>query len=324
MRVGEASHPGPGGKAAHRRKQWGFPKPITKGDVRKICLDIIQTLVRDWAASAGPVPPTGPRASSSDDWWGHGASTWHDGGDQWDSAGTAAGRYGSWSWRDWWDYKQEPMTLQDYTTEDWTEEPAQSTRHVSLASGWRSEGGEAWDAPAELTPPNGSTGEGPKKRWRRSRGNTHRDDDRQADQDAEQHSWKLKRDVWQARAPLAFIETAKDMSELLDSAAGVSILAWTSSAEVAHELWDLFAGERADADGADVSLTLLYEASSEAPWFFDGASDVTILPVPGNVLGKLQHKKFHMVTDHGDPPNPGRLWLRQAWRLPTLRPHARP
>ena len=63
-------------------------------------------------------------------------------------------------------------------------------------------------------------------------GNTHHDDDRQAGQDAEQHSWKLKRDVWQARAPLAFIESAKDMSELLDSAAWVSILAWTSNAEV--------------------------------------------------------------------------------------------
>ena len=25
MRIGEASHPGSGGKAAHRRKQWGFP-----------------------------------------------------------------------------------------------------------------------------------------------------------------------------------------------------------------------------------------------------------------------------------------------------------
>ena len=93
------------------------------------------------------------------------------------------------------------------------------------------------------------------------------------------------------------------MSELLDSAAGVSILAWTSFAEVAHELWDLAAVERADADGADFSLTLLYEASSEAAWSPDGTLDVTILPVPGTVLGKPQHRKFHMVTAGGDPPN---------------------
>ena len=33
------------------------------------------------------------------------------------------------------------------------------------------------------------------------RGDAHHDDDRQAGQDAEQHSWKLKRDVWQARPP---------------------------------------------------------------------------------------------------------------------------
>ncbi|CAE7591686.1 unnamed protein product, partial [Symbiodinium sp. KB8] len=170
------------------------------------------------------------------------------------------GCYGSWSWGDWWDYKNEPTTCQDFTTDAWTEAPTQPVRRVSLASGWRSEGDEAWDAPAEVTPPKGSPSEGPKKRWRRRRGNTHHDDDRHADQEAEQHSWKLKRDVWQARAPLAFIETAKDMSELLDSAVGVSILAWTSNAEVAHELGDLAAGERADADGADFSLTLLYEA----------------------------------------------------------------
>ncbi|CAE7223218.1 unnamed protein product, partial [Symbiodinium sp. CCMP2456] len=245
---------------------------------------------------------SGPRASRKDDWWGHGASTWHDEGGQWVSAGTATERYDSWSWDDWWDYKNETTAGQDFTTEAWTEAPAQPVRRVSVASKWRGGSDEARDVPTAVVPPKGSPSESPKKRWRRRRGNTHQDDDRRGDQDTALHSWKLKRDVWQARAPLAFIETAKDMSELLDAAAGVSILAWTSNAEVAQELWDLAEGERADADGADCSLTLLYEASSEDAWSPDGTSDVTILPVPGTVLGKLQHRKFHMVTAGGDPP----------------------
>ena len=55
--------------------------------------------------------------------WGHGASTWHDGGGQW-AAGTT-GCYGSWSWGDWWDYKNEPATCLDFATDAWTKETAQ-------------------------------------------------------------------------------------------------------------------------------------------------------------------------------------------------------
>ena len=58
------------------------------------------------------------------------------------------------------------------------------------------------------------------------------------------------------RLLLLVVENAKDISELLDSAAGVSILAWTST-EVAAELW-VVAGEWADADGAAVSLSLCF------------------------------------------------------------------
>ena len=63
MRVGEASHPGPGGKAAKLRRQLGLPKPVTKGDIRKIGQDVLREFLVTWR-QPGTSSPT----------W---ASSWH-------------------------------------------------------------------------------------------------------------------------------------------------------------------------------------------------------------------------------------------------------
>ncbi|CAE7832602.1 unnamed protein product [Symbiodinium sp. CCMP2592] len=271
MRVGEASHPGPGGKAAHRRKQRGFPKPITKGDVRK-CQDIIQTLVRDWAArhyrvgfrlrelmiGGATAPRLGMMAATSGTQRGL-------------LMDAMAGLF------DFWMAQMKSGTPQQKGRR-------QRTRRARAP---RSDG--AADEATSIV--------------MMSVGRTR--------MPSEQHSWKLKHDVWQARGGLAFIETAKDMSELL------------------------VAGERADADGADFSLTLLYEARFEAlglltalraqPVVMRFTADAAYGTITWEELSK-NPAKFACIwaSQHGVRQGLGRLWLRQAWRLPTPRPHAHP
>ena len=45
-RVGEATHPGPAGKAAKYRRQRGITKPVTPGDIKKVCQDVLRAMKR--------------------------------------------------------------------------------------------------------------------------------------------------------------------------------------------------------------------------------------------------------------------------------------
>ncbi|CAE7489220.1 unnamed protein product [Symbiodinium necroappetens] len=122
--------------------------------------------------------------------------------------------------------------------------------------------------------------------------------------------WVLRKDVWHASCPIVFAETASAVSEILDSAAGVAIVAWTDNSDIADEIWELVASEGRDADGADVSLTLLCEhTSSIAQWTPGDNTPPEVIPVPGNAGGKLRHKKYLMVTSG---VSPARLSTRQA------------
>ncbi|CAE7286641.1 unnamed protein product [Symbiodinium sp. CCMP2592] len=55
-RVGEASNPGPAGRAAKLRKQLGIPKPVSRKDIQKVCRDVLRGLLQELGGQWQPSP----------------------------------------------------------------------------------------------------------------------------------------------------------------------------------------------------------------------------------------------------------------------------
>ena len=84
MRVGEATHPGPGGLAAKRRAQLGIPKTFLKKEVSKLCREVFRELLVEFGVTLqlAPASQAGRGASS---WKGY--AEWN----EWDEAPSFGG-----------------------------------------------------------------------------------------------------------------------------------------------------------------------------------------------------------------------------------------
>ena len=257
----------------------------------------------------------GRRHDHMHNWWGSSttsraddsSSTWA----SWDDAavaGARAGRAVSYysavspeaSWHttqdDWWasSSRQRWADMLD----DGPEDPVVAGQQHDVARGW---------GPTRRVEINTSAvgrDLSSKSRWRRKHAKAQPLDRDGADIDGAscEGPWALRKDVWHASCPIVFAASASAVSEILDSAAGVAIVAWTDNSHTADEIWELVASEGLDADGADVSLTLLCESTpSNAQWTPGDNTPPDVIPVPGTVDGKLRHKKCLMVTSGASP-----------------------
>ena len=59
IRVGEASYPGPAGKAAKLRKQLGLQKPASRDDIKKVCQEVLRGFLQELGGTLqlAPVEP---------------------------------------------------------------------------------------------------------------------------------------------------------------------------------------------------------------------------------------------------------------------------
>ena len=378
QRIGEASNPGPGALAAKRRKQEG---PITKGQVRNICKQLLREFVNElgWHGSFPQARPTAEPEPQHDEfqdwqagdsdrsgwpghshrrggsgWWdatssGRGAQprheshhwsydaghAWHTEWDTW-CDGPSHGEDGAAGWQDrWhgafssWDDEAIAGAKAGHAVSYYGASTA--TPGASWSTSWDDWGGSAprrrWadlhdeeegdanddsgkdPAPARnvsLRPVHDRTvvapAAGAKSRWRKRKS-------RKAEGDVDEHhaeSWTLRRDLWNTSGPFAYVSSVVELSELLDTAQGVSILAQASSEDDAAEMWDIIKSAAQDPDAFDTALTLLCPVSDQSkPWCPDDDTDTSLVPVPGTQAGKLVHVKHWACSIGSAPPSLG-------------------
>ena len=112
--------------------------------------------------------------------------------------------------------------------------------------------------------------------------------------------WAIKREVWSTSAPMIHVSSVEELSKELDSAAGVSFLAVASSLDEASEMWDIFEGDINPEGDAQNSLALLFEHAGEPPEWAQRAERIL---VPGNISGKLRHRRMWINVSGDDAPS---------------------
>ena len=318
VRFGEASHPGPGAKAAKLRLQ----KPITKGDVRKLCKDVLQGLLQEFGGNlrTATTADPGPSKVRSDDagWWE--PDTWNNGWDQDDGADAnvdalgraqVAGRSDSgwWepsTWTQDWAEASAPWRAQvagridsgwwepSTWTQDWEEAPApwRAQAAGSSDSGWwvPSNWTQDWDeAPARRVQlDHKALREVPRDHGARVPA-------RRVEQVAHsQENWQVAKELWVAKPPQAvgWTTSPASLAEELDVSDGVAWCFFTHNPEEAEEAADLI--QAAVGDDASHSLTILFDGHADA--LGDWATGARLTAVPGRVDGRLVLRKLWIIT----------------------------
>ena len=340
QRIGEASNPGPGASAAKRRKQEG---PITRGQVRNICKQLLREFVNElgWHGSFPQARPTAEpqhdefqdwQAGDSDcsEWPGH---SHRDGSGWWDATSSGRGE-----WQDRWHGAFSSWDAEAIAGAKAKAGHAVSydgaftaTPGASWSTSWDDWGGSAprrrWadlhdeeegdandDSGKDPAPARsvslrlvhdrtaGAPAAGAKSRWRKRKS-------RKADGDVDElhaEPWTLRRDLWNTSGPFAYVNSVVELSELLDTAQGVSILAQASSEDDAAEMWDIIKSAAQDPDAFDTALTLLCPVSDQSkPWCPDDDTATSLVPVPGTQAGKLVHVKHWACSIGSAPPSLG-------------------
>ncbi|CAE7202460.1 unnamed protein product, partial [Symbiodinium sp. KB8] len=326
VHVGEASHPGPAGLKAKWRKQSGLTKPITKGDIARVCRSVVTEFLEQWAAHQPPQRGSWddwrqwPRASDQE-WaaWRASEAEWHNDHDYGHAADSAT------TWDGWWN--DSGASSWDPS---WGDVATGDREGADAWSSWASASDPSWDAAAlegaragRAVSYYGASAKAAsadcaepvrvvttRRRWDDSQGAAAKED---GEPRASKARWKKRRGkadtpgvwrldvrVWKASTAIGFAYSAASFSHELDVSSGVAWLVYVQTAEEAEEVFDMYQADKDEERATDLSLLFpVTSDASELPAWAEGAISVA---VPGHDQGRLCTRRCWLVVGGTAPP----------------------